>query len=410
MPFLWEIISMRRFFRRVSLEDGEDQQSLIQADDEETRPSRCKNPGMSTVAFVVVCVALTACFGFLWLEELVMLSSATPSERPPCPACAKNATGFELQRLCSEALYRCGRATLVFVHVHKGGGSTFVSLARANGAGLSPTSRNGDPTTWRNGPRDEWWKLDAKKQRNWFRERRRKGTRFVSTEKGFPTPDRLLPPVNVVYAIVVRDPVSRFLSYYFWRYRDTSLYGRASRYFFGPRRGGGSSPEEQRQEVVATVRKGAPKFGDFVESETPLDGYYVSRLLGKDRSDNITENDLQKAIDVLQTHFSLVLVTERLGQIGDPLVRAKLGWWTSTFDECRQKSNPKPDFSKLRKWRGADWHDELGRLMPLDISFYEEAWRISQRQFDDLTGAHRGENNSNISATVAKQNLVEVLP
>ena len=90
------------------------------------------------------------------------------------------------QRKCAERLYRCGDATLVFVHVHKGGGTTLVDMAQGNRAGLAHVNRNGDPVV--DGRRVPWWTMGASEQARWFATLRQQDVRFVATEKGFPGP------------------------------------------------------------------------------------------------------------------------------------------------------------------------------------------------------------------------------
>ena len=70
------------------------------------------------------------------------------------------------QRKCAERSYRCGDATLIFVHVHKGGGTTLVDMARGNRAGLARVNRNGDPEL--GGRRVPWWTMGASEQARWF--------------------------------------------------------------------------------------------------------------------------------------------------------------------------------------------------------------------------------------------------
>lgn len=335
----------------------------------------------------VLCLALACLLGLSWYQGLTSPSAKAARHVPGrCggPGCAAvlgapgngsaplaaaldgaMATAY---RSCSEAAYRCGSATLVFVHVHKGGGTTFVSMARANGAGLARRERNGDPVDGGGGPsgRTAWWDLEPNAQRRWFSDlRNRDGVRFVATEKGFPRyATNLLAPANIVYAIVVRQPPKRFVSYYFWKYRDASLSG-ALRARARSALGGGRG--------VAALRPGAPTFEAFVEAEAPLDGYYVRRLLGIPPRETLVLDDaaLDAATTVLESAFSLVLLTERLGELG-PVVASTLGWRASNFADFHAKSNPAPDVALLAAWR-ADWADEIARRMPLDVRFYAAA-------------------------------------
>ena len=164
--------------------------------------------------------------------------------------------------------------------------------------------------------------------------------RFVATEKGFPSPTNLLAPYpnKLVYAIVVREPTRRFVSYYFWKWRRKDLFAVATKKL------GGSSD-------VAEVSADAPSFKQFVEREQPLDAYYVRRLLGMaERSGTVDEKALDRAKAVLSRTFSLILLTERLGDFG-PLVQRTLGWTASDFDAFRAKKNPAPDTRLLEAWR-----------------------------------------------------------
>lgn len=226
--------------------------------------------------------------------------------------------------------------------------------------------------SWVDGPREEWWTQEAREQWAWFRRLRHGGTRFISTEKGFPKADRLLAPTGIIYAIVVREPTARIVSYYFWRYRDASATAKAKAYVataMGLQRG------------TVALRRGAPSFQSFIKDESPLDGYYIKRLVGKLEGDVLQDTDLEDALRVLRTCFSIVLVTERLDKL-DPIVRAKIGWWKSSFRESRQKASPKPDYDLLRKWR-PDWRDEIRRQIPLDSSFYQVAVAVSDRQLEE---------------------------
>ena len=85
---------------------------------------------------------------------------------------------------------------------------------------------------------------------------------------------------------------------------------------------------------------------------------------------------LAKAKDVLRSTFSLILLTERLGDFG-PLVQKTLGWTASDFDAFRAKKNPAPDTRLLEAWR-PDWSEEIGRRMPLDRGFYAYAAELAE--------------------------------
>ena len=320
----------------------------------------------------------------LWQGRLALRVAAPGACAAPCPpgleggaatlASALSAEELAAARQCSEALYRCGDATLVFVHTHKGGGTSLVAMARANRAGLAAREKNGDPiiaaAAAAGKRRAEWWLLPADEQARWFeRMRASQGTRFVATEKGFLRFDsNLLAPRRLVYAIVLRHPVKRLVSYYFWKHRDKSLAYTAAR------RAGVLS--------VARLAEGAPPFGDFLRNEQPVDGYYVRRLLGMvvaadPRDAGADAAALGAAKRVLSEVFSLILITERLADLGEPAVRRVLGWTRAEFAAFHAKNNPPPDLALLEDWR-ADWNQHLAASLPLDIDVYEHALRTAE--------------------------------
>ena len=171
-------------------------------------------------------------------------------------------------------------------------------------------------------------------------------------------------PNKLVYAIVVREPTRRFVSYYFWKWRRKDLYAVATKRIRG-------------NSDVAEVSDDAPSFGRFVEREAPLDAYYVRRLLGMgETAGTADETALAKAKDVLRRTFSVILLTERLGDFG-PLVKRTLGWASSDFDAFRAKRNPAPNLKLLEAWR-QDWNEEIARRMPLDRDFYAYAAELAE--------------------------------
>ena len=170
---------------------------------------------------------------------------------------------------------------------------------------------------------------------------------------------------------VVREPVRRFVSYYFWRWRDKSTFREVSAWI---------SPPTQ-----ARLASTAPTFEAFVKEEAPLDGYYVRRLLGIDdptrRRVLINETHLHRAKTRLSDLFSLILITERLVDF-EPLLSKVLGWDDVHFASFYRKSNPSPDLSRLATWR-SDWREELRRQMPLDAGFYDFANRVADRRLEE---------------------------
>ena len=171
-------------------------------------------------------------------------------------------------------------------------------------------------------------------------------------------------PNKLVYAIVVREPTRRFVSYYFWKWRRKDLMSIATKRMMG-------------NSDVAEVSADAPSFKQFVEREQPLDAYYVRRLLGMgERAGVVDDRALERAKAVLSRTFSLILLTERLGDFG-PLVQRTLGWTASDFDAFRAKKNPAPDTRLLEAWR-PDWSEEIGRRMPLDRGFYAYAAELAE--------------------------------
>ena len=171
-------------------------------------------------------------------------------------------------------------------------------------------------------------------------------------------------PNKLVYAIVVREPTRRFVSYYFWKWRRKDWRAVATKKMIG-------------NSDVAEVSDDAPSFGRFVEREAPLDAYYVRRLLGMgERGGTVDEKALDRAKAVLSRTFSLILLTEKLNDFG-PLVKRTLGWASSDFDAFRAKRNPAPNLKLLEAWR-QDWNEEIARRMPLDRDFYAYAAGLAE--------------------------------
>ena len=171
-------------------------------------------------------------------------------------------------------------------------------------------------------------------------------------------------PNKLVYAIVVREPTRRFVSYYFWKWRRKDWRAVATKKMIG-------------NSDVAEVSADAPSFGRFVEREAPLDAYYVRRLLGMGETGGVVDDKaLARAKDVLRRTFSVILLTERLNDFG-PLVQRTLGWASSDFDAFRAKRNPAPNLKLLEAWR-QDWNEEIARRMPLDRDFYAYAAELAE--------------------------------
>ena len=171
-------------------------------------------------------------------------------------------------------------------------------------------------------------------------------------------------PNKLVYAIVVREPTRRFVSYYFWKWRRKDWRAVATKKMIG-------------NSDVAEVSADAPSFGRFVEREAPLDAYYVRRLLGMGETGGVVDDKaLARAKDVLRRTFSVILLTEKLNDFG-PLVQRTLGWASSDFDAFRAKRNPAPNLKLLEAWR-QDWNEEIARRMPLARDFYAYAAGLAE--------------------------------
>ena len=95
-----------------------------------------------------------------------------------------------------------------------------------------------------------------------------------------------------------------------------------------------------------------------------------------ERGGTVDDQALERAKAVLSRTFSLILLTEKLGDFG-PLVQKTLGWTASDFDAFRAKKNPAPDTRLLEAWR-PDWSEEIGRRMPLDRGFYAYAAELAE--------------------------------
>ena len=95
-----------------------------------------------------------------------------------------------------------------------------------------------------------------------------------------------------------------------------------------------------------------------------------------ERGGTVDDKALERAKAVLSRTFSLILLTEKLGDFG-PLVQRTLGWTASDFDAFRAKKNPAPDTRLLEAWR-PDWSEEIARRMPLDRGFYAYAAELAE--------------------------------
>ena len=245
-----------------------------------------------------------------WTPPTWCQSAAHQSEANHPPFGRQNVSLGERRR-CADRAYACARrknVTLWYHHFHKAGGSTFVNLAKANGATLMPKYSNGNPLD-ATGARIPFWTFAPEKQARWAAKVRAKyGTDMVVTEFGFPSPVGLLPPGHFLYITVMREPVTRLVSNFFWRYR---------RYFSGQ--------PEPRLPLGAS-----PKFGDFAARQVNM---YAHTLSGNGGA--LGPSDLGAATVTLR-YFSVILICEWLDSSAKVLSR-HLGWSITDFGAFHEK-------------------------------------------------------------------------
>lgn len=111
---------------------------------------------------------------------------------------------------------------LFFEHSHKAGGTTVVTLARSN-AVLPTLEKNGRPLSQTQGSLTpqlvEFWAMEPKAALSYFGSalRERKRPLFVAAESSWPLPAHLMAPDPVSYVLVVRHPIDRLVSLFWWR-------------------------------------------------------------------------------------------------------------------------------------------------------------------------------------------------
>lgn len=259
-------------------------------------------------------------------------------------------------RRCTDFIYACTggkKVTLWYHHFHKAGGSTFVNLAKANGATLLPRNSNGNPLS-RNGVRIPFWNFSPEEQAVWARRIRKKfGTDTVVTEFGFPAPQGLLAPGPFLYVTVMREPVKRLVSNFFWRYR---------RFFSG-------------QHEPRLPLGGFPDFGEFAKKQVNI---YTHTLSGN--AGSLGHKDLAIATVILR-HFSIILVCEWLDNTA-ALLALHLGWAITDFKGFHEKENSAlKDYGVLSSWDG-DWRIKLQHMNSFDALVYEKAQGMASKQLE----------------------------
>jgi len=153
--------------------------------------------------------------------------------------------------------------------------------------------------------------------RRFGEQKRLHGTDFVATEFGFPSAAGFGAPLPYLFVTVMREPVSRLVSNFFWRFR---------RHFGGlpePRLTAGAKP-------------------DFAAFALHHRNFYVRALAGAPEPGPgggaaLTEEHLSAAQRALGA-FSVVLICEWLGGSAGLLER-HLGWRVTDFEAFHEKKN-----------------------------------------------------------------------
>jgi len=285
------------------------------------------------------------------------------------------------RRDCVDWMYACSKrqnVTIWYHHFHKSGGSSFVMLAQANGATLMPSNSNGNPLDI-TGTRIPFWSYNAEAQTKWANEIRSKyGTNMVVTEFNFPNPTQLSAPLPFLYITIVREPVTRLVSNFFWRYR---------RHFSG-------LPEPR-------LKKGeSPDFKSFAAQHR---NYYIHMLTGMIEGTPIDSSHLVAASNTLET-FSVILICEWLSETAE-LLYLKLGWKINDFNSFHLKENSGlKDYNLIKMAYGNNWKLSLTDENILDISLYKHAKRVATKQLEMYNIPIPIDKNND-----KKQNIVDIV-
>lgn len=288
-------------------------------------------------------------------------------------------------RLTANTSTSSAHDVLFFEHSHKAGGTTIVTIARSN-AELPQLEKNGRPLTQTKASLSltpqlvEFWAMEPKAALSYFASvlRERKGPLFVAAESNWPSPAHLLAPDPVSYVLVVRHPIDRLVSLFWWRRRYS---------------GGRSKPAHQ---LAATLPP--EQFLDaMLQNET---NYYV-RMFSQGAC--TTPSPLQSPLEASKVwercalpvatrtlgFFSAVLLTDRLDD-STALLRLTLGW----------RNLPKVPHGKLNEApRPSDavaavesWKPRAISSNEIDLRWYAKAQALGTQQLTwaALPAASRG--------------------
>lgn len=189
--------------------------------------------------------------------------------------------------------------TLYFLHIHKGAGTTFVNLARANGVRLYPKNKNGNPHLSSDVSKLRFWTWSPGDQLAFLRS----GAAEMYCNETVIGPTMLSDP-GFAYVTVLRDPLDRTLSQYHHHCRAHGI-----------------------TDVT---------FGDFIrKAKAPWLRNYITKQFAETnaRPKDITEHDLQVAKKRL-AQFDLVL---HQGTLSDDLSQLRAYGWNDIDAAAHRK-------------------------------------------------------------------------
>ena len=102
-----------------------------------------------------------------------------------------------------------------FQHFHKAAGSSIVEAAIENGEKLWPHHQNGNPADPA-GEQIPLWKFTPEQLDEFIEQCEHLGVTFIATEWGLPDIASLASRTNLHFVTVIRDPLSRFVSNFYY--------------------------------------------------------------------------------------------------------------------------------------------------------------------------------------------------
>jgi hypothetical protein len=171
---------------------------------------------------------------------------------------------------------------------------------------------------------------------------------------------------------MMREPVARLLSSYFWRFR---------RHFAGQFEKRLLPGEPCVANSTAPGRGPEPSFVLFARKQT---NFYVRMLSGLETSlrratPTVLPSHLDAAAHTLES-FSVLLICEWL-PASAPLLARHLGWAITDFTLFHEKENTvHKDLSLMQAAFGDEWRATLTVLNSLDVKLFDAAQKLAADQ------------------------------